>query len=232
MSGATTPILAPLHAATTAVAAWLYGARALLHDAGRVAALEEFRAQDAAERAALSAAYTRLHEAASEVAWATARITPQSVVHARVVAQSNSAGIHLFTVALPPDAQVTPGMAVLAHGSLIGTVHDVGTNRARVQLLTDAGVRIAARASDAAEPLGIVEPGLGGGLLLTHIPIAATVAAQTTLVTAPLDEHVPDGLPIGTIADVRVDADGFFQTAVVTPFTDPYRVLIVTILSP
>lgn len=232
VSSVATPILAPVHAATTAVAAWLHGARALLRDAGHMSELEAQLATSAAERAALSAAYTRLHEAASEAEAAAAVIAPRPMVHARVVAQTNRAGMHQLTIALPPDTRVVPGAAVIARGSLIGTVRDVGTDRARVQLLTDTGVRIAARASDAAESLGIVEPGLGGGLLLTHVPITATVAPQTNMVTAPLDDRVPDGLPIGTIADVRVDADGFFQTAVVTPFTNPYHAIIVTILPP
>lgn len=229
----TTPLQRPLSAATIAVAAWFRGVVTAVRYPGRAAELDATVAQLRAREAALLAEAQRRDELLRAVEAPTTLLDLPYAAHpARVIAGTFTPASMRLTITTD-GAPLTSGDPVLAQGALIGTIADAGTRRAVVRLLRDPAQRIgAARASDTAAVIGVVEQRAGGGLALTHVPIDVEIAEGDAVVTAATDERIPSGIPIGTLADVRVESDGFFQSATVIPATDPRDAAFVITLTP
>ena len=128
------------------------------------------------------------------------------------------------------DPVIGPG------GALIGQVVEVGTNYARVLLISDTRIHVAGLV-EASRAVGLISGNLGQPLQMVNIPAEVTVNVGESVVTAgiELSEDIrspyPKGLLIGTVAGVSRSPDQLFQTALVTPVADLDRLEYVLVIT-
>lgn len=128
------------------------------------------------------------------------------------------------------DPVIGPG------GALIGQVVEVGTNYARVLLISDTRINVAGLV-EASRAVGLISGNLGQPLQMVNIPAEATVNVGESVVTAgiELSEDIrspyPKGLLIGSIAGVSRSPEQLFQTALVTPVADLDRLEYVLVIT-
>jgi len=117
------------------------------------------------------------------------------------------------------DPVIGPG------GSLIGQVVEVGTNYARVLLVTDTRIHVAGLI-ESSRAVGLISGHLGQPMEMENIPAEAAVNVGESVVTAGIElsegirSPFPKGLLVGNIASVSRSNDQLFQTALVTPVAD------------
>lgn len=220
----------PVAAATMTVAAWFDALLRVVRDPGTVRTLDADIASLRAQVATLTYTVTEFADLRREAA----RTYPAALgvpISAHVVAALLEPGIQEMTAAYRLGDEVRDGDPVLAHGALIGTVRAAGPARAVVQLLTDHRTSIGVQLATTPGTIGILEASPGGGVVVTHIPSDRTVSVSDSIVTSMTNASIPPGLPIGRIAAIRTDPDGFFRTAAIDLIVDPARILACTILT-
>lgn len=219
------------HAVSTAsigTTAWLDGVWRSFRAPGRTVALEAEVAELRAAHAALERELLETRDQQQE----QGTVYPNrfgAPIGARVVAAMFVPAAQALTVAFDSGSEPAVGQPAAAHGALIGIIAASGTARATIQLLGDPRTRIGVELATTSGVLGVLEADPGGGVVVTHIPSDQTITVGAAVVTGATNEHIPRGVPIGTITEVRRDADGFFQTAVVSPIVNPHRLTTVTI---
>jgi hypothetical protein len=219
-----------LAAAAIAVVSWMDAASRTLHDPGRLVALEDELAGLGSAHAALQRAYLELVDDDAE----RARTYPERFgvpIVGRVAAARFEPTSQVLVIAHPRTDRLRSGDPALSRGALIGVVAAHGQTQTTVQLLTDPQSRVGVEEAATAGTLGVLETDSGGGLIITRIPTDRTVTVGNAVVTGAITAGIPRGLPVGTIAAVRTDPDGFFQTAALDPISDPRRALTVTVLT-
>lgn len=214
-----------------AATSWARAAATLVRAPGRLRELEAQLAELTTERTAWVHARAEAEALAAERGSEGTRTVPGTPFTARVLAATVNATSHELLIATG-DRAIPVGAPALAHGALIGTVTASGASRASVRLLTDPRTRIAVQRASVVGTIGILAARVGGGVAVTHIPRDTALASGDTIVTGLANAGIPDGIPVGTIADLRDDADGFFRTAAVDPIGDPNGTPFVTILLP
>jgi len=153
-------------------------------------------------------------------------------VTARVIAADLTDRRQSIRVRLESERVIPVGAPVLADGALLGTVVAASRTSATVELLTDARARIGVALATSPDTLGILGASPSGGVIVTQIPSDASVHPGDAIVTAPLADAVPAGIPIGSVVAIRNDADGFFRTAAIDPIAHAGRSRFVAILVP
>lgn len=122
---------------------------------------------------------------------------------------------HELALALGTDRGIRTGDPVVLVAAtagptptLVGTVSSVTRGTSRVQTLADPSWRTAVRVGASS-----VDALLVGGLtpMLTTIPKGAPVAAGDPVISA--DEHLPYGMFVGTVAEIRDAPDGVLREA-------------------
>ncbi len=128
------------------------------------------------------------------------------------------------------DPVIGPG------GALIGQVVEVGTNYARVLLITDTRIHVAGLV-ESSRAIGLISGHLGQPMEMENIPAEVVVNPAESVVTAGIElaegirSPFPKGLLIGTIASVSRSPDQLFQTALVTPVADLDRLEYVLVIT-
>ena len=126
-----------------------------------------------------------------------------------------------------------PDLAVMTGRGLVGRTTEVSQHTCEVLLITDPTSQVACRAGRGGA-FGI----LGGGgvtfsgdprlaMLYTasameveYLPVGAAVAKGDAVMTSGLGGIFPEGIPVGTIESVRLDASQLYMNASVTPVAD------------
>lgn len=212
------------------VTAWLDGVCRVLRSPGRMAALETEVAELRASHAVLERELLEVRDQRQERGTEYSSRFGASIV-ARVVAATFTPAAQMLTVAFDPGNEPVVGQPAAAHGALIGIIAASGTARATIQLLGDPRTRIGVELATTSGVLGVLEADPGGGVVVTHIPSDQIIAVGAAVVTGATNDRIPRGMPIGTITEVRRDADGFFQTAVIAPIVNPQQLTTVTIFT-
>ena len=133
------------------------------------------------------------------------------------------------------DQGGTAGLAlgqavVVGQGILIGKITKVNDTIAFVRLLTDNQSKVGARVLNADRSIGVVEGGYGISLRMSFIPRNEALQVGDQVVTSGLENGLPAGLLIGTVAVVENESYQPFQQAVVTPAVDATKVTVVSVL--
>lgn len=220
----------PIAAAAIAVGSWTNAAARTLRDPGRVVALERELTELRSAHATLARAYLELKDDDAE----RARTYPQRFgvpIVGRVAAARFDPMSQILVVAHHRTNRLRLGDPAISRGALIGVVAAPSQTQTTVQLLTDPQSRVGVEEAATAGTLGVLEADSGGGLIVTRIPTDRTVAIGSAVVTGAITTGIPRGIPVGTVAAVRTDPDGFFQTAALDPLVDPRRALTVTMLA-
>lgn len=139
-----------------------------------------------------------------------------------------------ITINKGKNAGIKKGDPVITADGILGMVNEVGANWARVTTIFDAESAVGARFTRTGD-IGVVEGDLElseeGKCKIEYISGTASIMSGDILVSSGVGELYPEGLMIGTVSDVKVDAMGKIEYAVVEPsvdFDNIYEVLVVT----
>ena len=111
---------------------------------------------------------------------------------------------------------VEPGMPVIHTLGVVGKVTEVSQDWSRVVLLTDESFQAVALVKRSRET------GLVGGFpphkaRMRYLEPDADVRVGDVIITSKISSQFPEGLLIGTVVDVRQDAQGLTKTAIIRP---------------
>ncbi len=129
---------------------------------------------------------------------------------------------------------VKKGNPVITADGILGIVESVGVNWSKVTTIFDSESAIGARFTRTGD-VGVVEGDIElsqlGKCKIEYISGTASIINGDILVTSGLGDVYPEGLMIGKVSDVKLDAMGKIEYAVVEPIVDfekIYEVLVVT----
>lgn len=115
-------------------------------------------------------------------------------------------------------------------GFLVGKIKKVEKNSSIVQLINDNNSKIASTIINVDGSLGLIEGGYGISVHMNYIPQNEEVNPGDEVITSGLEENVPHGLLIGTIAGVEREPYQPFQRAIITPKVNLEKIENVSIL--
>ena len=117
---------------------------------------------------------------------------------------------------------VRKGAAVVAPEGLVGRVASVTPHTAEIALVTDGRVKVACEieTADKVRSHGILGGGSEDSLRLRHLSDAAEVPPRSRVLTSGLGGVFPKGIEVGTLLDVRKDANGIPCEGEVLPAVD------------
>jgi rod shape-determining protein MreC len=125
---------------------------------------------------------------------------------------------------------ISEGMPVVTERGLVGYIHDVGTNWAKVLLIIDPSNSVAAL-TQSSRATGVISGRLGQDLIMDYIPQEEQIAVGDVVLTSGMVGRYPKGLVIGQVTEVVQRDIDTFQHAVVHPsvnFAKLETVLVIT----
>jgi len=167
---------------------------------------------------------------------AAQRTLPYKTITAPVIARDPSGVLKTIVIGAGTDQGVRVDQVVLAERGVVGRVSEVGTNYAKVLLVTDSASSVSALVQTS-RASGIVRGQYGDTLVMEWILQSDPVKAGDVIVTAGLGignelrSLYPKGLVIGTVVDVTKAEVSAYQRAVVAPAVDLRKlenVLVIT----
>jgi rod shape-determining protein MreC len=150
---------------------------------------------------------------------------------AAVISRDPSPYRQFITINAGRREGLEPGMPVVTAGSeLVGRVADVGLGSSKVQLLIDSTSAINVRIQSS-RVTGLAEGQPDAELIVTQIPLDATVNIGDIVLTSGLGGNLPRSLVIGQVTEIaRRDID-LFQSARVRPAVDFNRLELVLVIT-
>lgn len=151
-------------------------------------------------------------------------------VGARVIAEPPSDFEWSLLLDAGADQGVAEGMAVLNADGLVGKVIDVGSHWSRVELATSPEAGYAVRVAETGERARLSGRG-AQPLALEPLDPGADFEPESEVVTQSFDgSSIPDGVPIGRVADTEGGASAGVRLRAVLPFVDFTRLVQVQIV--
>lgn len=114
-------------------------------------------------------------------------------------------------------------MVVLANGALVGKITAIGKTSARVSLITDPEIRVAA-ISERSRAGGLTYGIARGRCIMKFIPKDADIKMNDLVVSAGLSGIYPKGILIGKVLDVKTEPNGLYQFALIEPAANPMAI--------
>lgn len=142
----------------------------------------------------------------------------QTALAADVLAASSLYGRRVIVINRGADNGVKSGLAVISPGGiLLGKISEVANKTSRVVLITDNDSVIAGRLAN--NPAGqlVVRGKMGISATLELISQNAALAPGDLVVSSPLEENTPSGLPIGKITAIEYRESDLFKKADLAP---------------
>ncbi|PIR03396.1 MAG: hypothetical protein COV60_00600 [Candidatus Magasanikbacteria bacterium CG11_big_fil_rev_8_21_14_0_20_43_7] len=138
-------------------------------------------------------------------------------------------GVVLF---LPDAARVVSigAPVITADGIFVGIVTQIEGDVVSVRLLDDGRTKVGGALLNNEKTVGVVEGGFGKSIRMNFIPQHENISVGDIVVSSGLSEHVPYGLPIGTVESVEKEPYQPFQSATITPLVNPNTLSIVSII--
>lgn len=131
------------------------------------------------------------------------------------------------------QAGVSLGLpVVIADGVLVGIVTDVQEYASEVRLITNLDSRVSAVVQNSTQSPGIVRGEHNLSLVMDFIPQLDQIALHDSVFTNGADTHIPQGLLIGQVQEIRAEPGSLFQQAALKPFFQQNEITIVSILLP
>lgn len=155
-------------------------------------------------------------------------------VRGRVIGSEPNNFMSVLIVDVGKGDGIEKGMPVVTERGLVGHIHKVGTNWAKVLLIVDPSSSVAALVQSSRAP-GLVSGRLGQDLFMTYIPQEDTVSVGDVVMTSGMGGNYPKELVIGQITEVTQRDIDTFQRATVRPsvnFRNLETVLVITTFEP
>lgn len=157
-------------------------------------------------------------------------------IGARVIAKDSGNWFSSFTIDKGSADGIAVDMNVIAGTGLVGIVTKVGTNWATVRSIIDDTSNVSAMVLSTGE-LCIVQGDLtlmsDGVITYSQLSKDSTIEVGETLVTSHVSDKYLQGLSIGTVSTIEVDANNLTCSGYITPvvdFTELQEVLVITTL--
>jgi rod shape-determining protein MreC len=119
------------------------------------------------------------------------------------------------------DEGIQKDMAVVTHNGLVGIIISTTTNTAEVLLIIDTESAVGARILENRATPGIaVGTGKSDYLQMIHLPHDAPLEIGQTIVSSGLGKLYPEGIRIGSVAEITLEPNGLIKTALLEPLVD------------
>lgn len=148
---------------------------------------------------------------------------PSRLIVCRVIGRHSSNWTEGLIIDKGSNDGLRTDTAVFANGALIGKITAVGISSARVSLITDPEIRIAA-ISQRTRASGLIYGIARGRSIMKFIPKDADVKANDLVVSSGLSGIYPKGFLIGTVLDVKMEPNGLYQFALIEPAANPMAI--------
>jgi len=155
-------------------------------------------------------------------------------VRGRVIGYEPNNFMSVLIIDIGKRDGVQQGMPVVTERGLVGHIHDVGTNWAKVLLIVDPSSSVAALVQSSRAP-GLISGRLGQDLVMDYIPQEETISAGDVILTSGMSGNYPKSLLIGQVLEVEQRDIDPFQRAIVRPsvnFEKLETVLVITTFEP
>jgi rod shape-determining protein MreC len=155
-------------------------------------------------------------------------------VRGRVIGYEPNNFMSVLIVDMGRRDGVQKGMPVVTERGLVGHIHKVGANWAKVLLIIDPSSSVAALVQSSRAP-GLVSGRLGQDLVMDYIPQEETVSVGDVILTSGMSGNYPKSLLIGQVLEVEQRDIDPFQRAIVRPsvnFEKLETVLVITTFEP
>lgn len=130
---------------------------------------------------------------------------------ARVVARGASTWNSLVEIDRGSSNGAYLGMAVMDKKGLVGKVVEVNPFVSKVLLIVDPSSAVAS-CDQRSKDCGLVQGGQGNKLKMNYVETGADIRVGDKVITAPISEVFPPGIPVGTIVKaIKNDSDFFYQ---------------------
>lgn len=231
----------PVRGASTFATQLLVPVQHVLADAGiagnrffqAISEIESLRTDNAtlrAENERLTLENVQLREAAVAAQQAAklseiAKTLPFTSIPATVIARDPSNILSTIVLGVGTDQGVKVGHVVLSQQGLVGRVSEVGTNYAKVLLITDPSHTLSALV-EGSRATGIVRGQYGDSLVMDWILQTEPVKPGDVVVTAGLGlgeelrSLYPKGLVVGRVLQLQNAEAAAYQRAIVAPAVD------------
>lgn len=121
-----------------------------------------------------------------------------------------------LTIGAGADAGIRPGLPVVAAQGFVGIVQTVEPKRSQVLLVTSPALKIGAMI-DRAVPVPGIMRGENPERLILEVVENVPIASGERVVTSGYSEHIPRGLPLGTVVEAARDPDFGARRAYIFP---------------
>lgn len=154
-------------------------------------------------------------------------------IQAHIVSRSfeNTEGAFVLNVGKQDSVQT--GLAVISgSGACVGIIDTVHDTTSIVRLLSDSTTQLSAIIQNENASQGVVTGSHQLSLRMEYIPQSDTVHEGNTVVTSGIDQLIPQGLVIGSVASVEKEDNALFQQAVIQPLFNPNQLSILSVVLP
>ena len=226
-SNAAATVTRPLRQAATAVAGWLEDVYGYLYR------YNQLQAENAALQAQVAELQSQLREAEEAVEENSRlralldfeeRHSDFVLESTRIVDWTASNWTRSFTISKGEDADIALGDCVITEaGVLVGQVTELGSNWATVRTVIDVDANVGAlvgEAGNAAMLVGDFTLMQSGQAKLTYLTEGTQLLEGDSVLTSGKGGVFPQGLLVGTIAEVHTEAGGQTPYGVVEPACD------------
>lgn len=155
-------------------------------------------------------------------------------VKGRVIGSEPNPLLSILIIDIGKRHGIQKGMPVVTERGLVGHIHSVGTNWARVLLIIDPSSSVAAMIQSS-RAQGILSGRLGQDLVMSYLEQDESVAVGDIVLTSGMGGRFPKALVIGQVVQVQRQDIATFQTAFVRPSVNFERletVLVITSFEP
>ncbi|MBN1640555.1 MAG: rod shape-determining protein MreC [Anaerolineae bacterium] len=151
-------------------------------------------------------------------------------VRGRVIGYEPNNFMSVLIIDIGTRDGILKGMPVVEERGLVGHVHQVGTNWAKVLLIVDPSSSVVVLVQSSRAP-GVVSGHLGQELIMDYIPQDASISVGDVILTSGMGGSYPRQLVVGQVTEVEQRDIDPFQRAVVSPsvnFDKLETVLVIT----
>ena len=155
-------------------------------------------------------------------------------VAARVISNDTSNWYNTFLIDKGTDDGLSIDMNVLAGNGLVGIIVETGKNYSRVRSIIDDSSNVSGmflKTSDTCVVSGNLKMIDSGMIEVTHISKDAEIKDGYEIVTSNISDKYLQGILVGYISNITIDANNMTKSGYVTPVVDFDRldtVLIIT----
>jgi rod shape-determining protein MreC len=141
-----------------------------------------------------------------------------STISAKVISYSKLSGEQIIYINKGKSSGVSNNLPVITNtGILVAKIIETSENSSIARIITNTNSVIATTILENNSMQSIVRGRLGLGLMMELIPQDTDIEIGNTVVSSILEENTPQGLIIGTVANIQYEEAALFKTAQIEP---------------